>query len=668
MKKVRNFKDLSLALILVMISLICNILYINTPVSTPGPIGYEAIVLINVIAMLLVFYCIIRFVVKNKERNEYIEILKDTNVTAANDVLNSFPLAMAVFDIDGAVLWFNDEFQNITKNNNLYFAKIGTIFPEIKWMDLLKSSEKINIKLDYNERVYNVFGKIAKSNTGDDKDEIYSVILYFEDITELEETKKLYNDEKADVAIVNIDNYDELFQKMDDSQSLEVISKINGLIMKWGAEGNAVTKRLESDRYILLFEHSYLLEATKDKFSIIEKVRKIGEEIKIPVTISIGVGTGGHIIENENNAKSAMEMVLGRGGDQAAIKDGDQFTFFGGQVKDYEKSTRVKTRAFSVALKDYIINADNVIFMGHKNADYDCFGAALGLQRAVRTLGKKPYIVNDNSGAISNLTKEAMNNPEYEGMFVSPDEVLNYATENSLVVILDTHRAEMLPAPDLLGMVSKIIIIDHHRRSTDFISPVSLTYHEPFASSTCEMVTEILQHVGDVRKISNLESQALYMGILMDTKNFVVKTGVRTFEAASYLKRCGLDTLDIKRLFNIEYEEYISRVEIIKGAKVYNSSAITVCRENYPNIRVISSQAADEMMNIAGVKAAFVIYLQDGAVGISARSYGDVNVQIIMEKLGGGGHAIVAGAQIKDKTLDEAEELLKNAIDEYFKE
>ena len=273
MKKVRSFKDLSLALILVMISLICNILYINTPASTPGPIGYEAIVLINVIAMILVFYCVIRFVVKNKERNEYIEILKDTNVTAANDVLNSFPLAMAVFDIDGAVLWFNDEFQTITKNNNLYFAKIGTIFPDIKWMDILKSNEQISIKLDYNERVYNVFGKIAKSNTGEDKDEIYSVILYFEDITELEETKKLYHDEKADVAIVNIDNYDELFQRMDDSQSLEVISKINGIIMKWGTESNALVKRLENDRYILLFEHSYLLEATKDKFRIIEKVR-----------------------------------------------------------------------------------------------------------------------------------------------------------------------------------------------------------------------------------------------------------------------------------------------------------------------------------------------------------------------------------------------------------
>lgn len=668
MKKVRSFKDLSIALILVMISLICDVLYINTPVNTPAPIRYEAILLINVIAMLLVIYCIIRFVVKNKERNEYIEILKDTNVTAANDVLNSFPLAMAVFDIDGAVLWFNDEFQNITRNNNLYFAKIGTIFPDIKWMDILKSNDQISIKLDYNERVYNVYGKIAKSSTGENKNEIYSVILYFEDITELEETKKLYYNEKADVAIVNIDNYDELFQRMDDSQSLEVVSKINAIIMKWGTESNALTKRLENDRYILMFEHSYLLEATKDKFSIIEKVRKIGEEIKIPVTISIGVGTGGHIIENENNAKAAMEMVLGRGGDQAAIKDGDQFTFFGGQVKDYEKSTRVKTRAFSVALKDYIQNADNVIFMGHKNADYDCFGAALGLQRAVRTLGKKPYIVYDDSPAVGNIIKEAMNNPEYDGMIVSPEEILNYATENSLVVILDTHRAEMLPTSDLLGMVNKVVIIDHHRRSTDFISPVSLTYHEPFASSTCEMVTEILQHIGDVRKISALESQALYMGILMDTKNFVVKTGVRTFEAASYLKRCGLDTLDIKRLFNIEYEEYINRVEIIKGAKVYNSSAITVCRENYSNIRVISSQAADEMMNIAGVRAAFVIYMQDGMVGISARSYGDVNVQIIMEKLGGGGHAIIAGAQLRGVTLEEAEEQLKDAIDEYFKE
>lgn len=663
MKKRGSFKDISLMLILIMLALICNI--------TAAILGNDKAILIAIdsIAVILVIYSIISYFIKNKERADYVELLNNNKVTAANEVLNGFPLAMAVFDIDGAILWFNDEFQRITDNNNLYFTKITSIFPDIKWMDILKSTECINIQMAYNERTYNVFGKIAKNSDAAQKDAVYSVILYFEDITEFLKVKKLYEDEKTDIAIVSIDNYDELFQRMDDSQSQEVISKINSFIMRWGNDINAVTKKLESDRYMLFFEHSNLLKATKDKFSVIDKVRKIGEEIKVPVTISIGIGTGGHITENENNAKAAMEMVLGRGGDQAAVKDSDQYTFYGGKAKDYEKSTRVKTRAFAVALRDYIVHADNVIFMGHKNADYDSFGAALGLQRAARTLAKKPYIVYDNSQSVESIVNEIKKNIEYDSMLLSPEEALEIVSENSLLVILDTHRRAMLPCPALLDRVNKIIIIDHHRRSTDFISPVSLTYHEPFASSTCEMVTEILQHIGDVRKISALESQALYMGILMDTKNFVVKTGIRTFEAASYLKRCGLNTVDIKKLFNIDHEEYIHRIDIIKAAEMYmGSMAITVCRESYANMRVIASQAADELMNISGVKAAFVLYPMDSVINISARSYGDVNVQVIMEKLGGGGHAIVAGAQVSGTNPDFVAEELKKAIAEYFEE
>lgn len=663
MKKRRSFKDITLMLILIIIALICNIAGVLRETDK------KYLLIINSVAALLAIYCTVRNFIKYKERADYIEILKDTKVTAANEVLNGFPMAMAVLDVDGAILWFNNELQEITGNNNLYLTKITSIFPDIKWMEVLQSNECISMEIEYNEKFYNVYGKIAMSGDSARKEAIYSVILYFEDITELVNIKKLYYGERTDIAIVSIDNYDELFQRMDDSQSQEVVSKINSLIMKWGSESNAVTKKLESDRYMLFFEHDYLLKSEKDKFSVIDKVRKIGEEIKIPVTISIGIGTGGHIIENENNAKAAMEMVLGRGGDQAAIKDADQYTFYGGKAKDYEKSTRVKTRAFAVALRDYIVHAENVIFMGHKNADYDSLGAALGLQRAVRTLAKKPYIISDNSPAVKNIADEIRKNIEYDGMMISPAEALDIATENSLLVILDTHREAMLPCPELLNIVNKVIIIDHHRRSTDFINPVSLTYHEPFASSTCEMVTEILQHIGDVRKIAALEAQALYMGILMDTKNFVLKTGIRTFEAASYLKRCGLNTIEIKKLFNIDYTEYIHRIDIIKNAEIFmGSMAITVCRVSYPNMRVVASQAADEMMNISGVKAAFVIYPVDSVMSISARSYGEVNVQVIMEKLGGGGHAIIAGAQLKNLTPELAAMELKRAIEEYIEE
>ncbi len=663
MKKRGSFKDISLVLILIGITLILNIAATVTEQRPEILIGTDAV------SIILVIICFIRHIKKNKERTEYIELLNDKKVTGTNEVLNGFPLAIAVFDIDGAVLWFNEEFQNITDNSNLYFTKITTLFPDIQWMDILKSNDNVKTELVYNDKIYNVFGKIAKSGEASGKDGIYSVILYFEDVTELVTTRKIYEDEKIDVAIVNIDNYDEIFQRMDDAQSQETISKINSLIMKWGAESEAVTKRLEKDKYLLFFEHSHLDRYIKEKFDVIETVRKLGEEIKIPVTISIGIGTGGHIGVNEKNAREAMEMVWGRGGDQAAIKDGDQYNFYGGVAKDYEKSTRVKTRAFSVALRNYIAHADKVIFMGHSNADYDAFGAALGLQRAVRTISKKPYIVYDESPALEGLIDEAKTSPEYEGMLITPTEALDMATEDTLLVILDTHRKSMLPCPELLDIVNKVIIIDHHRRSTDFINPVSLTYHEPYASSTCEMVVEILQHIGDVRKVTLFEAQALYMGILMDTKNFVVKTGIRTFEAASYLKRCGLNTVEVKKLFNIDKDEYVRRIDIIKNSEVFmNSVAISVCDEEYENIRVVSSQAADDMMNISGITAAFVIYPGGGAVNISARSYGDVNVQLIAEKLGGGGHATVAGAQIATNDTDEVLEMLKNAIKEYFEE
>ncbi len=663
MKKRGGFKDISLMLVLITVALLFNIFAALK--------NYDKMFFIAVdfVALILVICCYISFFVKNKARTEYIELINDNKVTAANDVLNGFPLAMAVFDIDGAVLWFNDEFQNMTQNNNLYFAQVNTIFPDIKWMEILKSNECIKMEMSYNDRVYNIFGKIAKGNENGKKEQIYSVILYFEDITELTEIKKIYADEKTDVAIVTIDNYDEIFQRMDDSQSQEIISKINSLILRWGAQSEAVTKKLERDKYLVFFEHAYLEEYTKEKFDIIEKVRKIGEELKISVTISIGVGTGGHISENENNARAAIEMVWGRGGDQAAIKDIDQYTFYGGKAKDYEKSTRVKTRAFSVALRDYIAHSEDVMFMGHTNPDYDSFGAALGLQRAARTMGKTPYIVCDQTKAVDSIAEEVRGNIEYENMLLTPEEALEIASSDTLLIILDTHRKAMLACPELLDIVNKVIIIDHHRRSTDFITPVSLTYHEPYASSTCEMVSEILQYIGDVRKITLLEAQALYMGILMDTKNFVVKTGVRTFEAASYLKRCGLNTVDIKKLFNIDRNEYIHRIDIVKASEIYmDCIAITTCRESYENMRVISAQAADDMMNISGVKAAFVIYPIDSTVSISARSYGDINVQLIMEKMGGGGHATVAGVQIKNASIDMAEDLLKKAICDHLTE
>ncbi|MBR3791653.1 MAG: DHH family phosphoesterase, partial [Clostridia bacterium] len=383
----------------------------------------------------------------------------------------------------------------------------------------------------------------------------------------------------------------------------------------------------------------------------------------------IGIGTGGHLIENETNARASVEMAWGRGGDQVAVKNQEEFKFYGSSTKDYEKSTRVKTRMFSVALKEMISQSDKVIIMGHQAADYDSFGASLGISRAAKIMNKDVHIVLDLSPAIKPLYDEMQDIPEYAGMIISPNVALEMMDKNTLLIILDTHRPSMMPAPELLNIANKVVLIDHHRRSTEFIENHSLIYLEPYASSTCEMVTEVLQYIDDKKNMTTFEATALYLGIFMDTKNFVTKTGVRTFEAASYLRRYGVNTMEAKKYVSLDFDEYVKRMDIIRIAEIWNTDiAVSICDYAFNNMRVISSQAADEMLNISGIKAAFVVYQIDNTVYFSARSFADVNVQLIMEKLGGGGHMTVAGCQIKNISLQEARDKLKDAIKEYIDE
>lgn len=600
---------------------------------------------------------------------EYVKIITSKREGMSSDAISKFPLPMAVLQINGQISWYNDLFAEMLGSGDLYNIVISDVMPELKWSEILKSSSGIYTYAGYKGHKYNVVGDIIKTDAYTEERPDYSVLLYFIDKTEVEALRKRYTDEKTDVAVINIDNYEEIFQKMDDAECQQVLSKIHKYVYAWAQESKGIMKKTERDRYIIMFEHKYLKDYIQKKFDVLEKVRMLGDAVKVPVTLSIGIGVGSSIAENDAYARAALDMTLGRGGDQAAVKDSAQYSFYGGVTKDYEKSTRVKTRAFSVALKDFISNSDKVIFMGHSGLDYDAFGAALGLQRAVRTLGKQPYIVYDNSPAVKLLYDEANNIPEYEGMFVSAENAEDIITMNTLLIILDTHRPSMMPNARLLDKTSKLVLIDHHRRSTEFITNTSLVYHEPYASSTCEMATEIMQYINDNKKITAFEAKSLYVGILMDTKNFTVKTGVRTFEAASFLRRFGLNPSEVRRLFNTNKSDYIHRAEIIKNSSaVKNDILVSISSEVYENMRVISSQAADEMLNLSGIRAAFVIYLAENSVCISARSLGDINVQVITEKLGGGGHATVAGAQIKTKDTKAVYDMLIDAIDKYFEE
>jgi len=603
-----------------------------------------------------------------KSFSEYVKMMIAESTGMSGDAISRFPLPMAILQIDGQISWYNDPFAEMLGSNDLYSIVIGEVMPELKWSEVLKSTNGIDTSASYKGHLYNVVGDIIKNpNSKEDKPD-FSVLLYFIDRTEIENLKKRYENEKIDMAIVNIDNYDEIFQKLDDAESQLTLSKLHQYIVGWVGEGKGLMKKTERDRYIVFFEHRYLKDYINRKFNILEKVRALGDSLKLPISVSIGIGIGGTVQENDSFARAALDMALGRGGDQVSIKDANQYSFYGGIAKDYERSTRVKTRSFAEALKEFIVNSDKVIFMGHSNLDYDAFGAAIGLQRAVRTLGKDPYIVMDASPAVDKMADEVAKTEEYRTMLVSAELAEDIITPSTLLVIVDTHRPSMLPAPSLLHRTSKIIIIDHHRRSTDFVSDASLVYHEPYASSTCEMATEILQYIGN-NKITAFESKALYTGIVMDTKNFTVKTGVRTFEAASYLRRYGLNTQDVRKLFDMDKGTYVQRAEIIRNSvQITDDILVSVCEETHPNIKVISSQAADEMLNLTNIQAAFVIYPMETETSVSARSLGNVNVQVIMEKLGGGGHGTIAGAQIKTQDVREVYLQLKKAIFEYLEE
>ncbi|MBS7299241.1 MAG: DHH family phosphoesterase [Eubacteriales bacterium] len=614
------------------------------------------------LGLLLLVYVVIVRIMRKRDMDAYMSMIVNGDDGLSHNAVTSLPMPMVILSVDGYIMWYNDLFVDIVKEEKLYNVPVYELISDIKWTEILKS-ETIETECVYNEHIYAVRGKIVKNSDNT------SVLLYFDDKTEFVALETKYQNERTVVGLVVIDNYDDIFSKLDDVESQQAVALINRNIVQWVEETEGIIKRLERDRYLVMFENRNLPECIAKKFDVLEKIRQIGEEIHLPVSVSIGVGIGEILTESEEFARAALDMAHGRGGDQAVIKDGVQFSFYGGKTREYEKSTRVKTRTFANAFKDIIKKSDAVFFMGHSNADYDCFGAAIGLSRVCRDMGKRAYIVNDTSQSIELMLAEMREIPEYNGMLISGEYASEIITEESLVVVLDTHRPSMLPAENLLSMTDKVVLIDHHRRSTEFLPHTSLMYHEPYASSTCEMATEIIQYIDDKRTISPFEAKALYVGILMDTKNFMVKTGVRTFEAASFLRRYGLDTVEIKKFFTMDKNDYLHKLKIMETLEVYDDSiGIAFTEEKYANMRVVSSVTCDDMLNIKGIKAAFVVYPIDSDVYISARSFGDINVQLICEKLSGGGHMTVAGAQMKGMSIEAVRLELKAAIAEYINE
>lgn len=492
-------------------------------------------------------------------------------------------------------------------------------------------------------------------------------VIYLVEDTELKHFASEYHRTKPSVALIVVDNYEELMQDLKESERVSIISGIEGEVEKYVCAHSGFVTRISRDRFIAVIEEHGMQDIVENKFDLLDRVRThfIGERMN--ATLSIGVGRGAKdLTESESLARQALDMCLGRGGDQAAIKTQNGYEFYGGVSKGIEKRTKVKTRIIASALAELVESSQNVIIMGHRFADLDCMGAAAGMLRSVREMKKPSFICVDRDKNLCQPLLERMLAGSYKPEdFLSPAEAMSHISDKTLLIVVDTHIPGMLESEALYRACKTVVVIDHHRKHVQHIDNAVIFYHEPYASSASEMVAELIQYFPERTQVNRLEAEAMLAGIMLDTKNFALRTGVRTFEAAAYLRKLGADTIEVRKMFTSSMDSYQQKANLVSGAEIYRNCAIAASEFQFDGIKMIAPQAADELMNISGVEASFVIFCADNGVNVSARSMGAVNVQVIMEKMGGGGHHTMAAAQFPDATLENVCQTVMKAIDDY---
>ena len=612
----------------------------------------------------------------NKRKSEISEHLQDLTLTvdsAAKSTLINSPLPLIILETDGNVIWksskFVTEFANIDINNYLDDLII-TMKQEIEEQDIKKSKTIIK-KIEIGKKTYKILGEFVKSKNTRKKSKEYMLIIYFMDETDNIKLQKEHENSQICVGIINVDNYEETMQRVENERKPEVTAKIEKVIYEWTNETNGIVMKLERDTYVYIFEKRYLEKIKENKFSVLDTIKDVANQEEIQLTLSIAISIEGkNEKEKYKSALETIDIILGRGGDQAAIRENGKYQFFGGRAEEVEKRTKVKARVVAHALEKLIKESENVIIMGHVNPDIDAIGAGMGIYRLATKLEKNAYIVTDKeTKAIQGLMENLQKDEEYRQVIISGEDAKTIINENTLIVVVDTHKRNYVQEPELLEKTNKIVVIDHHRRSADFINNSILTFQEVYASSASELVTELLQYVDVDLEPKLIEAEGLYAGIMVDTKNFTFKTGVRTFEAAAYLRKFGVDIIKIKKWFQSDIEDYNKIAEVVKNSEMINDTiAIATYNEEGKDVNLICAKAADELLTIGNITASFVLGKTGEKVNISGRSIGDINVQVILEKLGGGGHITLAGAQIENKTIGEVKEDLIQKIKEYFEE
>ncbi|SES22530.1 DHH family phosphoesterase [Salipaludibacillus aurantiacus] len=593
-----------------------------------------------------------------KELSEYISTLTYRVNKAGEEAVTNLPIGILLYNEERHIQWTNPYLSQLMEQD-LVGSPIS-VFSR----DLINevNDEKKLFLAEINAHNYRIF------HEPDER------LLYFINVTEEQEFKELFEKEKTILAHIYLDNYDEVTQGMEDQVRSKLLTHVTDALNNWSRENDIFVKRTSSDRFIAVFNEETLQDLEENRFTILDEIRENTGKEKVSLTLSIGIGSGqSSLRELGSLAQSSLDLALGRGGDQVAIKEKNgKVRFYGGKSNAMEKRTRVRARVISHAIRDFVVESDKVFVMGHKNPDMDSIGAAIGMLKIAEANGKDGFVVlnpDEVNQSVHKLLEEIEKHDDLWAQFITPEEAREEATDDSLLVVVDTHKPSLVMEPKLVDKMDRTIVIDHHRRGEDFIDDAVLVYMEPYASSTAELVTELLEYQPSQPDLDVLESTALLAGIIVDTKSFAIRTGARTFDAASYLRSNGADTTLVQKLLKEDLEQYVKRSKLVENAYIYSGGmAISKGDPDEPYNQVLIAQAADTLLTMNDVVASFVISeLSDGRISISARSLGEVNVQVIMEMLDGGGHLTNAATQLKDSTIEEAEEKLKEKIDEYFK-
>ncbi len=613
-------------------------------------------------AVAILGFAIAYFVLDKFWHNEHFYSLAEFAEGLGNkdrNALENLPVAAVLAYTNGTILWYNNDFASkIAKGLNLNSTYLGDY---LKSMDIDKLFKSGSGYLEFDDKCFSVF--VSNVNFRGKNE----YLLYFFDISVFKEKAVKYDMFKPAVLMGMYDNFDEMFQNLTDSELSELTSALDKEVSKWFSQYNGVFRKLGSERFVVICHETDLQKMIKDKFSLLGKVRDfIYNDKPCLATLSIGVGKAETLKECDLNAKQALDMALSRGGDQVAIKNFDNFDFYGGISAGTEKGNKVRSRVVASSIRQLIVNSQNCIIVGHKFADFDAVGTAIGIYSVMKYFGKEAHIVYEYDSTlaeklVSKYVTETGNNP-----FIDKKSALQKLTDDTIVFLVDTHRVSYCESPEIINNAKTVVVIDHHRKAVDYFDNAVVFHHNSSASSASEMFVELLPYLSNQTMIGPAEADALLAGIMLDTKNFILRAGARTFDAASYLKSKGADSVKVKKLFASSTEEHRARSEVMASTIIYKECAIAATDIKHRDIRIITSQAADELLNISGVKASFVIFKTDDTLNISARSFGELNVQLVMEKIGGGGHLTMAAAQLKNTESRDGYIALKKAIDNYF--